>query len=122
MEDELAVDSSDVEGARWIERTLAALLVFISLIYFTLGSRDYGIYNLLALPSEVLLAALGLWIWWRSAKGSMSDSNNYPPELLLTCPHCGATYHYGESSVLPERAVVCQNCAITFPIESTFFS
>ena len=117
MEGELGTDSSGVESARWIERTLAVLLVFISLMYINLGSHEYGIYNLLALPLEVLIAALGLWIWWKSAKGSMSDSDDYPPELLLTCPQCGATYQYGESSVLPERAVLCQNCAIAFSIQ-----
>jgi hypothetical protein len=116
MDDEMGMDSSDVGRARWIERTLAALLVFISLMFLALGRHEHGIYNFLAFALEIVIAALGLWIWWKSGKGSMSDSGVYPPELLLTCPYCGATYQYGESSVLPERAVLCQNCAITFSI------
>jgi hypothetical protein len=117
MEEEMETESSEVGRARWIERTLAAMLLFIILMYLALGSHQYGIYNLLVLPLEIAVAALGLWIWWKSAKGSMSDSDDYPPELQLTCPYCGATYQYGESSVLPEHAVLCQNCAITFSIQ-----
>jgi len=117
MEEEMGIDSSDVGRARWIERTLAAMLAFIILMYLAFGSHEYGVYNLLAFPLEIVIAALGLWIWWRSEKGSMSDSDDYPPELQLTCPYCGATYQYGASSVLPEHAVVCQNCAIAFSIQ-----
>jgi hypothetical protein len=114
MEDELGMDSSGVGRVRWIERTLAASLVFISLMYLVVGSREYGIYNLLALPLEIVIVVLGFWVWWRTREDSMSDSDVYPPELLLTCRYCGAAYQYGESSVLPDRVVVCQNCALTF--------
>lgn len=117
MEEEMDTVGADVGSARLIERTLAALLVFISLMYLVLGSYEYGIYNLLALPLEIATAALGLWVWWRSGSRSMSDADNYPPELLLTCPYCGVTYQYGESSVLPGQAFQCQNCTTTFLIQ-----
>ena len=76
MEDEMDTGASDVASARLIERTLAALLVFISLLYLALGSHEYGIYNLLAFPLEIVIAAFGLWIWWRSVNGSMSESDD----------------------------------------------
>ncbi|UCH05544.1 MAG: hypothetical protein JSW05_05095 [Candidatus Thorarchaeota archaeon] len=117
MEEEMDTGGSDVGSARLIERTLAALLVFISVMYLVLGSYEHGIYNLLALPLEIAIAALGLWVWGRSGNRSMSDADNYPPELLLNCPYCGATYQYGESSVLPEQAVQCQNCTTTILIQ-----
>jgi hypothetical protein len=99
------------------------ILIFAHLPMFIVGLLSSpGTFILISILSLVVNSFIDGYIGRRIAQ---SFSETRPQEVFraprgipATCPECGARFYYLQSNIWPDGTVYCQNCRLTFQIQS----